>query len=99
MVDGKEVERKDNTPFVHNSGMIRPKSRTFIPARLLDNPYLTTTGYGDTLQALPEPLRSHVLYGDFSIGRQDEAWQVIPTAWIRAAQDRWTPKPPGSGLH
>jgi hypothetical protein len=94
MVDGKEVERADNTPFVHNSERIQPKSRTFIPARLMDNPHLWSTGYGATLQALPEPLRSQVLYGNFSIGRQDDAWQVIPTAWIRAAQARWTPEPP-----
>jgi hypothetical protein len=40
------------------------------------------------------PLRSQLLYGDFKIGRQDDAWQVIPTAWVRAAQKRWTETPP-----
>jgi hypothetical protein len=94
MVDGKEVEREDGQEFIHKGETIRPKSRTFIPARLLDNPYLMATGYGATLQALPEPLRSQLLYGDFSIGRQDDAWQVIPTAWVKAAQKRWTENPP-----
>jgi hypothetical protein len=93
MVDGKEVDRENGQEFVHKGETIRPKSRTFIPARLLDNPYLMATGYGATLQALPEPLRSQLLYGDFSIGRQDDAWQVIPTAWVKAAQKRWTETP------
>src|SRR5262249_58022080 len=73
MVDGREVEREDGQEFIHKGETIRPKSRTFIPARLLDNPYLMATGYGATLQALPEPLRSQLLYGDFSIGRPDDA--------------------------
>ena len=32
-------------------------SRTFVPARLDDNPYLADTGYRAGLQSLPEPLR------------------------------------------
>src|SRR5262245_61317929 len=94
VVDGKEVERPDGEPSPHQGETIQPKSRTFIPARLMDNPHLVVTGYGATLQALPEPLRSQLLYGDFKIGRQDDAWQVIPTAWVRAAQQRWTEAPP-----
>ncbi len=42
-----------------------------------------------TLQALPEPLRSQMLNGDFRAGMQDDIWQVIPTAWIEAAMARW----------
>jgi hypothetical protein len=64
-------------------------SRTFIPARLDDNPYLRGTGYRAKLQALPEPLRSQLLQGDFLAGKEDAANQVIPTAWIDAAQARW----------
>jgi hypothetical protein len=40
---------------------------------------------------LPEPLRSKLLHGDFLAGREDGANQVIPSAWIKAAQERWTP--------
>ena len=94
MLDGQEVERPDGAPFEHRGETIQPKSRTFVPARLIDNPHLLATDYDATLQALPEPLRSQLLYGDFTIGRQDGAWQVIPTAWVRAAQQRWTEKPP-----
>lgn len=65
-------------------------SRTFIPARLDDNPYLRGTGYRAKLQGLPEPLRSQLLKGDFLAGKEDAANQVIPTAWVEAAQARWS---------
>lgn len=71
--------------------IITPKSRTFIPARVTDNSYYMETGYISTLQSLPEPLRSQMLYGDFSAGIKDDQWQVIPTAWVEAAQARWKP--------
>lgn len=89
-VDGKEVECADGTPFVTETGeQIKPLSRTFIPARLDDNPYLSDTNYRSVLQSLPEPLRSQMLYGDFAAAAEDDPWQVIPTAWVKLAQDRW----------
>lgn len=90
MVDGKEIECADGTPFEHGTDTIKPMSRTFIPSRISDNPYLMNTGYMATLQALPEPLRSQMLYGDFMAGIEDDPWQVIPTAWVEIAQNRWT---------
>ncbi|WP_238919387.1 terminase [Achromobacter xylosoxidans] len=90
-VDGKDVECVDGTPFTHNGDLITPLSRTFIPSRVSDNPYLMGTGYMATLQSLPEPLRSQMLYGDFQAGMEDDAMQVIPTAWVEAAQARWKP--------
>lgn len=97
MVDGKEIEVPTSEPFDHNGEQIKPQSRTFIPSRINDNPYLMGTNYMSTLQALPEPLRSQMLYGDFQAGMEDDPWQVIPTAWVDAAMARWTdlsPKPP-----
>lgn len=97
MVDGKEIEVDSGEPFTHGSDLIKPQSRTFIPSRVSDNPYLMETGYMSTLQALPEPLRSQMLYGDFNAGVEDDPWQLIPTAWVEAAQARWIdlyPKPP-----
>jgi hypothetical protein len=91
MVDDEEVECESGEPFWHNGELIIPKSRTFIPAHVTDNPYYMATGYVAQLQALPEPLRSQMLYGDFSVGLDDDPWQVIPTSWARAAQARWTP--------
>jgi hypothetical protein len=89
MVDGKEIEVDDGTPFQHGDDLVTPMSRTFIPSRISDNPHLMGTGYMATLQALPEPLRSQMLYGDFQAGMTDDPWQVIPTAWVEAAQARW----------
>lgn len=88
-VDGKDVEVDDGTPFDHNGETINPQSRTFIFSRIVDNPFLVETGYMAQLQALPEPLRSQMLKGDFFAGREDNPWQVIPTAWVEAAQTRW----------
>lgn len=70
--------------------IITPMSRTFIPSRITDNPYLMGTGYMSQLQALPEPLRSQMLDGDFTAGIEDDAMQVIPTSWVEAAQTRWS---------
>lgn len=72
------------------------RSRTFIPALLEDNAFLARTSYRATLQSLREPLRSQLLKGDFLAGRQDDAWQVIPSAWIAEAQKRWTERPPAN---
>lgn len=90
MIDGRDTEVKDGVPFTHNGEVITPKSRTFIPARVTDNPVYRDSGYMATLQALPEPLRSQMLYGDFKAGVVDDPWQVIPTAWVEAAMARWT---------
>ena len=79
-------------PVMVGGDMVQPKSRTFIPSRVDDNIFLLTTGYKTTLQALPEPLRSQMLKGDFQAGANDPAWQAIPTEWVKAAQARWSPR-------
>lgn len=88
-IEDVDVEVPNGAPVEHKGEWLQPRSRTFIPALLSDNPILAATGYGAILQNLPEPLRSQMLYGDFSAGVEDDAWQVIPTAWVRAAMDRW----------
>lgn len=93
-LDGKDVEREDGTPFEYKGELITPMSRTFIPSRVEDNPYLMASGYKTVLQNLPEPLRSKMLRGDFTAGMEDNPWQVIPTAWVDAAMARWTPEKP-----
>ncbi len=104
-IAGKDVEVANGQRFIIVAGkpcydfdprdhdptkIIKPKSRTFIPSRVTDNRYLMETGYMAELQALPEPLRSQMLYGDFKAGMHDDAFQVIPTAWVDAAMKRWT---------
>ena len=89
-INGKDVECPGPEPVEVDGEWIQPKSRTFIPARVQDNPKLMASGYIAQLQALPEPLRSKMLYGDFKAGAEDNAYQVIPTAWVDAAMDRWS---------
>ncbi len=88
-IDGRDEEVASGESFYHGAELITPLSRTFIPSRIADNPYLVETGYMAQLQALPEPLRSQMLLGDFKAGKSDDPWQVIPTAWVRDAQSRW----------
>lgn len=64
-------------------------SRTYIPSRLDDNPYLRDTNYRAQINAMPEPLRSQLLHGDFLAGRKDGEMQIIPSEWVRMAQARW----------
>lgn len=89
VVDGEDQACESGKPFDHKGETITPRSRTFIPARVQDNPHLIASGYVATLQNVPEPLRSQLLFGDFAAGTEDDPWQVIPTGWVRAAQARW----------
>ena len=96
VIDGKDVWVDGPEPIRHGVETITPQSRTFIPARIADNPFLMGTNYMTTLQAMPEPLRSQMLYGDFDAGTEDSEFQVIPTEWVDAAMARWrdlSPKP------
>lgn len=94
--DGKDFEVDGPEPhqFPGQARPALPQSRTFIPAALKDNPFLIDTGYQATLDSLPEPLRSAVRDGNFMAARKDAVNQVIPAAWVIAAQSRWTPSPP-----
>lgn len=89
VLDGEDVEVESGEPFQHGQETIHPKSRTFIPARLDDNPFLRDTDYRRILQGLPEPMRSQLLYGDFDAAKEIDPWQVIPTGWVLLAQARW----------
>lgn len=64
-------------------------SRSFIPALLDDNPFLKDTDYRSQIENLREPLRTQLLTGDFLAGREDHEWQVIPTEYVKMAQERW----------
>lgn len=100
-IAGEDIEVPDGEPISHTNDLtgvvewLQPKSRTFIFARIQDNPILVKSGYIATLQALPEPLRSKMLYGDFKAGMDEDPWQLFPTKWIKDAQARWrnTPEP------
>jgi len=90
-VDGPEDARK--VMIAGEAKLVQPKSRTFIPSSVDDNPYYAAGSYRTTLDAMIEPHRS-ILLGKFKTSFKDQPNQAIPTAWIKAAQDRWDPKPP-----
>lgn len=69
------------------------RSRTFIRSRLADNAYLAGTGYAEKLSGIPEPMRSMLLNGEFGVRLGDDEAQVIPTAWVLAAEERWRARP------
>lgn len=90
-VDGVEREVDSAESFVHAGETITPQSRTFIRARLTDNPYLRdNAAYVAALDALPEPLRSQLKHGAFGRTTDDDPWRVIRAEWVLAAQARWT---------
>lgn len=89
-INDEDVEVPDETLIEIGRGLppVRPQSRTFIPGKVTDNKYLMATDYPSQLNALREPLRSQVLFGDFSIKPKDDPWQVIPGEWIELAMKR-----------
>lgn len=105
-IAGKNIEVDGPEAFEHTNDngvveTIHPTSRTFIASRVTDNKYLYGTNYERQLQAMEEPLRSLMLYGDFKSAVEDSKFQVIPSAWVEEAMARWKPlvvKPPMDSL-
>ncbi len=92
--DGKDlwVDGPDDYREIKGK-IIKPTSRTYIPASVKDNPYYVASGYEQQLDAMPEPYRS-LLMGGFKTAFKDLPNQIIPTKWVQLAQQRWKPKPP-----
>lgn len=88
--DGKnDIEVDGYGPHKIGGEILYGRSRTFIRARLSDNPFLAETNYESTLSALPAYMRAAYRDGRFDISLKDEERQLTPTAWILAAQERW----------
>lgn len=69
-------------------------SRTFIPSKLKHNPYLMRDKqYKAQQDALPPHLRDAIRDGNFNAAREDHELQLIPSAWLQMAVDRWRPEP------
>lgn len=77
----REVKGKIKTLYPH--------SRSFIPAKLKDNPYLDEAAYLSTLYGLPETLQKALIDGSFDIDWEDAEMQVIPSDWVEQAMVRW----------
>lgn len=91
---GEDIEVDGRGPHIIGGEEVFARSRTFIPAKLSDNPELAATDYAATLAALPEPYRSAYRDGNFMAAVADNAAQTIPTSWVREAQRRWKSVPP-----
>lgn len=87
--DDKDIEVSGPDPVEIDGETYTPQSRTFFRALVEDNPVYMATGYDKQLESLPEPLRSQLRWGDFTVSTDDDIWQVIPTAWILAAENRY----------
>lgn len=89
-----DTECEDGVPFELDGETYYPRSRTFIRARLADNRFLGED-YRRQLDQLPEPMRTIYKNSDFmALMAASHPRQIIPTKWIRAAMDRWTPDRP-----
>lgn len=94
--NGEEIEVNGRGPHLID-GEIKPllaRSRTFIRAKLEDNKDLVDAHYDKTLDAMPAEYRAAYRDGRFDVAMQDDAFQAIPTAWVQAAQQRWSINPP-----
>jgi hypothetical protein len=91
-IGGKDSEVDGRGPHLIDGELITARSRTFIPARLESNVFFDGQGYDALLAALPEELRAAYRDGRFDAAIKDDGYQVIPTEWIIAAQQRWKAK-------
>lgn len=93
-IGGIDTEVEGEGPHVipEEPEPVYARSRTYLPASLADNPDLARTNYASVLAGLPEELRRAYRDGDFSVSLKDAEWQVIPTAWVLAAEKRWKPE-------
>lgn len=90
-IDGEDTMVEGRGPHVVDGREIIARSRTFIPAKLTDNPDLAETNYLSVLANLPPELRAAYMEGKWDVGTGDHDFQVIPSAWAYQAQARWKP--------
>lgn len=90
-IDGKDFECDGPDPIEVGGEMVQPVSRTFIRARLEDNPDLAMTNYDNKLAAMPDEMRSAFRDGKFNSALKDTPFQLFPTSWVKIAMGRWTP--------
>ena len=95
--NGAEREVADSEAFMVSDPaprLVVPRSRTFISAKVTDNPYyMRDSAYLATLQALPDDLRPALLDGDFGVSLADRPMQLVPNDWLAEAVRRNTPLP------
>jgi hypothetical protein len=77
------------------AGTAGAQSRSVVLSTVHDNPRLVRSGYVAHLAASPTAvLRKRLLENDWTAGWDSDAdMQVIPSAWVDAAMERWAPTP------
>lgn len=98
-INGKDTEVDGPGPVTIDGVVLKdergepilPKSRTFIPAELKDNPDLAETDYAARLSGLPEELRRSLKLGEFRGQMEDAQFQCFPSEWVDLAMNRWNP--------
>ena len=92
--NGDEIEVDGRGPHLIDGVEQLARSRTFIRARLEDNPDLVRTDdYKANLDRLPKEIRDAYRDGRFDLSLKSNPFQVIPTEWVQMAQARWTERP------
>lgn len=89
----EHVSQFRKPPVDHMGKLLPPRSRTFVPGKLEENPEYVKSGYQSVLAYTSEDLKD-LAGGDFHAGLKDHPNQVIPSSWIMDAQRRHTPRPP-----
>lgn len=77
VLDGEEIK-------------VEPLRRTFVPMLLNHNPYVDKQSYLRTLGLQGGKKYKRLVEGNWNVVVDDQFEQVIPSTWIKAAQDRWT---------
>ena len=87
--DGKDTEvENEHVEMKDSKGVdLKPLSRTFIPGEMLE--HYRNSDYEAQLQALREPYRSQLLFGDFNLAEKDKERQIIKTEHVKLAQQHW----------
>ncbi len=93
-IKGEDTEVDGPGPHLVDGKEVYAKSRTFIRGYLEENYALQKTGYAATRAAAPQKYREAYHEGDFESALRDVPNQICPTAWVRAAVQRWHEKPP-----
>ena len=76
-------------PDTQEELILEGRSRSFLSGSLQDNKIMIAKGYDKQLQALPEFERLRFALGKFQRVTESTDLQLIPTAWIIDAQQRW----------
>jgi hypothetical protein len=89
-VKGQRIAKGGYTEEDVEAGLVAvASSRTFIKSLLKDNAFLRGTGYAAKLSTTPEPLKSLLLNGSFTVKGEDHPFQIISTLDVLRAQDRF----------